>query len=572
MACTLAADDQGQKEQVCQEITCIARLFRDCGLHDLARSMIDKARALLKRMGLLGKDGHQLDTLELQLRQLDLNAADDPDAALTALLANVVANGRDVINCHGLTAPTGALLGQLLRTARQKGLVVPADAEETLEELQRHAGGSFGDLITTMSAARPTAQDLFAFALALGPARYSDDVGYDMRNLALAAGRALASDDLLRDPEGAAFVLDLLADRGVALPGWDEAAIPAPAPAAVRETAEIARSISRTGVSIVQVGFDENGRLVRLATTNGEVGEAIREPEDVILEERMKQWAAKFPFAYGIDESTANLFYTTTADLRLSHLPDGPIVIAADAEFQGFPPNLLFVNGDFAGRTRPMAATPSLAWLGRARESRHIGNGKMCAWISTAGDGESQTLPMIAERLQPTFEEFGFVVDNGPVLPTAFAGATLAVVTAHGGVHPEGRFFQVVSDEGGLRITVADLANALRNIGVVVLFVCSGGRADKHPAANTTLGLAKQILDRGCSAVIASPWPLDARVPSHWLPTFLERWTQGATLIEANFRANQNVDRQFAQDPARGLAMTVYGNPEIALTSSAKSG
>lgn len=341
---------------------------------------------------------------------------------------------------------------------------------------------------------------------------------------------------------------------------------------AVRETAEIARSISRTGVSIVQVGFDENGRLVRLATTNGEVGEAIREPEDVILEERMKQWAAKFPFAYGIDESTANLFYTTTADLRLSHLPDGPIVIAADAEFQGFPPNLLFVNGDFAGRTRPMAATPSLAWLGRARESRHIGNGKMCAWISTAGDGESQTLPMIAERLQPTFEEFGFVVDNGPVLPTAFAGATLAVVTAHGGVHPEGRFFQVVSDEGGLRITVADLANALRNIGVVVLFVCSGGRADKHPAANTTLGLAKQILDRGCSAVIASPWPLDARVPSHWLPTFLERWTQGATLIEANFRANQNVDRQFAQDPARGLAMTVYGNPEIALTSSAKSG
>jgi len=138
-------------------------------------------------------------------------------------------------------------------------------------------------------------------------------------------------------------------------------------------------------------------------------------------------------------------------------------------------------------------------------------------------------------------------------------------VTAHGGVHPEGRYFQVVSDEGVLRVTAGDLANALRNICVVVLFVCSGGRADKHPAANTTLGLAKQIVDRGCSAVIASPWPLDARVPSHWLPAFLDQWTKGATLIEANFEANRVVDRRFAQDPARGLAMTVFGNPELSM-------
>jgi hypothetical protein len=61
--------------------------------------------------------------------------------------------------------------------------------------------------------------------------------------------------------------------------------------------------------------------------------------------------------------------------------------------------------------------------------------------------------------------------------------------------------------------------------------------------------------------VIASPWPLDARVPSHWLPTFLDQWTQGAPLIEANFAANRSVDRAFALDPARGLAMTLFGNP-----------
>src|SRR3546814_5449877 len=121
----------------------------------------------------------------------------------------------------------------------------------------------------------------------------------------------------------------------------------------------------------------------------------------------------------------------------------------------------------------------------------------------------------------------------------------------------------MVSEEGVLRVTAGELANALRNIGIVILFVCSGGRTDKHPGANTTIGLAKQILDRGCTAVVASPWPLDARVPSHWLPAFLEHSKAGKRLIDACFEANRVFDSRCAQDPARGLAMTPFGNPEI---------
>ena len=212
-----------------------------------------------------------------------------------------------------------------------------------------------------------------------------------------------------------------------------------------------------------------------------------------------------------------------------------------------------------------MAAVPSLAWLKAAREQGPIGDGRLCAWIEPRREEESEDSPMIAQRLEATFAEYGFAVDNGPMLPVAFAGATMAVITAHGSVHAEGRYFQVVSDEGVLRVAAGDLADALRNVGTVILFVCSGGRADKHPVAHTTLGLAKQILDRGCQAVIASPWPLDARVPSHWLPVFLEHWSRGEPLIEANFAANKVVDRNFACDPARGLAMTVFGDPTIRL-------
>ncbi len=211
-----------------------------------------------------------------------------------------------------------------------------------------------------------------------------------------------------------------------------------------------------------------------------------------------------------------------------------------------------------------MATAPSLAWVKAAQERQPLGDGRLCAWISSAvSDSESATLPMIAERLNPTLNEHGFIVDKGGTLPANFKGATMAVMTAHGGIHQEEGFFQVVSDEGVLRVTPDALAAALRNVGTVILFVCSGGRTDKHPGAHTTLGLAKQILDQGCEAVIASPWPLDSRVPSHWLPTFLEQWSMGKPLIQANFAANKIVDQCFSLDPARGLAMTVIGNPLV---------
>ena len=167
---------------------------------------------------------------------------------------------------------------------------------------------------------------------------------------------------------------------------------------------------------------------------------------------------------------------------------------------------------------------------------------------------------MIADRLQPTFHDYGFYFDGGLELPAGVAKAEIAVIAAHGSIVPEGRYFQLISDDSGLRVPASDLARKLRNTGVVILFVCSGGRADKHPASNTTVGLAKQLLDRGCSAVIASPWPLDARVTYHWLPEFLRCWTLGQPVIDASFSANEAVAAALGDDPARCLAMSVYGD------------
>jgi hypothetical protein len=75
------------------------------------------------------------------------------------------------------------------------------------------------------------------------------------------------------------------------------------------------------------------------------------------------------------------------------------------------------------------------------------------------------------------------------------------------------------------------------------------------------IGLTKQLLDQGCSAVIASPRPLHASVPAYWLPAFLDAWSSGRPVIDANFEANKAVEKAMGDFPAYCLAMSVFGNP-----------
>ncbi len=560
LACAFAAGDVCDEEQAFQEAFLLARTLRDLGMIELAQNAAQGARQIMERMGLVDTFGHRLDTFDLQLR-VGAHLALVPDTPeFQAFLAEAMAVGQVVLEGSDGTEPIGAVLAELIRRIRLSG-ATPAEPLETLfTALINGAQGHMREHLRGVSEATPSAHHLLRRAQVAGAARYSDDVGFDTVEVALLASRALASDDFLANASDAVFALEMAADRGVATPGWDGVAEPPPAPSSTGEALDQALALTQAGAAIVQAGWDEAGNLVRTELVDGQDTVVVREDPALIDRTRFLIWSARYPYAYGIVEDDPNLFYTTTETVRFSSLPPGPVVVVGDTGYQAFPPNLIRVGDDFAGRTQAMASTPSLAWLAAARRKAYRGDGRRCAWISAAEE-QGQTLAMIAERLGPTFDAHGFAVDRATALPTTLSGASIAVITAHGGVHPEGKFFHVVSDEGTLRVAPFDLADALHNVALVVLFVCSGGRADKHPAGNTTLGLAKQILDRGCGAVVGSPWPLDSRAPTHWFPVFIEHLEAGATLIEANFLANQAVDRAFGLDPARGLAMTVYGDP-----------
>ena len=309
MACTLAADEAGDEDQIMYEITCITRLLRDSGLHTQARSMIKEGRHILQRMGLLDAYSHRLDTLDLQIRQMNLKSNGSEKADIEDLLVDVVLNGAAVLKHHDTTAPAAAMLGQLLRRAKEIGGAIPAEANDLYAELIEHAKGNHSSLINAISAAAPSADELLTLIQINISTRYSDDVGYDIHNTVIAASRALSKDDYISDAIDTSFALEILADRGVGVPEWDEASEPPPPFQNIDAPSEVARSISSEGISVVQVGFDSSGRLVRLNTVNGHMEVPVREPDNVMLEERFTIWSKTYPYAYGLDGELVNQFY-----------------------------------------------------------------------------------------------------------------------------------------------------------------------------------------------------------------------------------------------------------------------
>jgi CHAT domain len=209
-----------------------------------------------------------------------------------------------------------------------------------------------------------------------------------------------------------------------------------------------------------------------------------------------------------------------------------------------------------------MASTPSMSWLWAARRSSPSQRERRKAWISTdSEEGKSAALSMVADRLRDCFSEHRIDLNTSASLPDDLCGAELVVIAGHGGILPEGRIIQRVSDDSNLSMYPATLASALNSTSIVILFVCSGGRIDAHPIGETTVGLVKELLNEGCSTVIASPWPLNVSVPPNWLPVFMREWVAGKTPIEATFLANKHVAKSLGESPVDYLAMNVFGDP-----------
>jgi len=108
-----------------------------------------------------------------------------------------------------------------------------------------------------------------------------------------------------------------------------------------------------------------------------------------------------------------------------------PTLLIVDTALAQVPANLLLIGDEFVGRTTPVGAAPSLAWLKSATSQPRGATGRRIAWISTSGDKSSFTaLSMLPMLLAPTLERHGFEVKTESEIPKELRGAEIAIVVA----------------------------------------------------------------------------------------------------------------------------------------------
>ncbi|MFW6579674.1 hypothetical protein [Acinetobacter baumannii] len=287
--------------------------------------------------------------------------------------------------------------------------------------------------------------------------------------------------------------------------------------------------------------------------------------------DKYHKWNINYPQEYGFynPEVDGNLFYESISSLNIGSEMEisQKSIFCIDPVVHSITPKIFNSNSIFWGISNSISLSPSIRWLSNNivfQESKKENN-ILKAWISddVSNGYLLNTMASTFSEEGGVFEKYNIELDRTNGLPKSISNSKLAIIAAHGGISYTNSHFSTISDEGNLRVHYLDFANQIQNCTVVILFVCNSGRFDSHPEYSTTISLQKELLNRGCSAVIASPWPLKGFMTFKWLPEFMKVWVdEKKQLQDAVFEANTYIQNYY-NDPSDSLALTIYGNPFI---------
>lgn len=560
LACAFATDTLVEKADLWQEVYAVIRVLRDLGMTELASKFLPALKRLIADLGYDPETDPHIVLTELGLRVVKISRLDA--LGVSTLIDDIVkACGRAKDKSDVL--PLAVLLGQVVRAADERSIAVPMEARRLLTALIGRVGARESELVEIASSLVPTTDQVVSMFNGVERAMFGGDAATDLTIVGMAARRLLIEPGVVADAGKAnTLAVELLADQTMTLFG---------SPPELTEdwALQYALSLNDEGLDVAFMALNTVGELSVTVVSKGEATTIEQPKHEKSFHRRMQVWLEKYPKAYGlIDAYHGNNEFFNTMEALNVRLPESErLLIVAEPLLQQLTANLVVVqpkDGGFArfyGSQSAVGFVPALSWLLVTRARARTGKGAYRAWISAdSGPDAACTLDIALARLSGTFEEFGFSVDTNRRLPRDMSDAGLVVVTAHGGLAQEGRYLHSIRDEESLVEPPSALAASLAGVELVILFVCSGGRIDKHPWGNRTVGLPRQLLDKGARAVIASPWPLDVKVTYTWLEPFMNAWNAGVTALQATKMANEVVAKRLGDIPKYSLAMSVYGD------------
>ncbi len=547
------------------------RTLRDMGLHDAAESLLEKCSKLFGKLGMTDTMQHRLEVVGLTLQ---MNKGQGMEVtALQALQEECQRVFLEAVRLGDELFAAAYLFVQALGQYERMGGQLTVEAAEAKQQALKAIGPEAALTLQALSAKRPTAAELVDLHNRTARSRYASDAPTDAFAANLVAPRLLAPANPEVTVQDACLAIELLADRGLTLEA-------PPARLTVDRPLRFAQALAQEHqVSVLMLAHDSAGELVA-TIVESDSAEVQRAPvSSTTARDQLRAWSQTYPFKYGlinprerivIDGSGSRFrsvgdgeFYESMSSFSIP-LPQGNrILVVAEPEVAQLAFNLVLQpGGDLIGYDTAIGMVPSLTWLEATRQRTRTSDERRVAWLSDAGDpAELDAMSVVRGMLEPHLDSYRITLDTSRTLPKSLEGAQMAIVTAHGQLAQGDRYFRRIVDEGALKESPLALAQALARVELVILFVCSGGRMDRHPSASTTVGLPKMLLEQGCRTVIASPWPLESLAAGPWLEGFLAQWEQGATAMDACHQANKRMAARREGEPQFSLAMMVYGDP-----------
>jgi hypothetical protein len=596
----------------------MCRLFRELGLYSLAVPLVARAKEHALYLVSSEQAYARLEFLDVSLRfQMVLSNANeipgaDQIAALRLLAHQIVTLNARAREQAEEVLPTALLLAQVNGLLLGYGQAVDVRVQKELNDTLPLLGEQRLKWVQALAGVSPTAKGIETLSAALSKTRYSEDFGTDTKFIAILARRVLSAAAQSGDPGQTLFLLEWLTDLTTNTLESDEFVSSVRveiADSAVRGHTELitsqstlivdqreldrlhelaeetdpnlhlqhhrypisaddltkyAQQASDDELDLHSIGLTGDGSLVRVSFERGTSSVRI-ESRTVFNPQAYKRWQEIYPHAYielklddpfalnKLEQSLEKIGITAKSSRR-------PLLFVPDVRLQNIPPNLMLVNGKITGLDLPAATIPSLTWLRGIRSFERVPSGRYKAWIP-ASESYHDVLFRLYQDLEDVLKAHQFTISSDPVIPADMGGSDVAIIGAHGGLQEGNEWFRAVTDERSTRLSARDVAARVRRCGLVILFVCSGGRVDQHPYSTAGVGLARLLLDYGCRTVIASPWPIYAGMAAYWLPTFLGSFSAGENVITANFIANRRVAEKLSPHPAFSLAMNVFGDP-----------
>ncbi|WP_455813612.1 CHAT domain-containing protein [Pseudomonas graminis] len=550
----------------------VIRIFRDTKFIRFAYESVDFSRRTLTIFNdvLYKKNEKLYDFLELTLYFHTLCNEEVFDVEIADYIVNLAMDiALEEMSNPDNIAPILTLSLQIIEILKVNNYEIDAEFNAVIERMLafNESSDNSDKLLNAFSVfyRESNANNLFSlYNLISSSTRYAEDRAYDDHPLHFYAAVLLRRnpDMSLRDR---AFSAELLTDSSYSLHSEYLYSNPYPRYQRIEEPDEYASAYAlNNNVAVYMLVLDDYKKGTLLCWLPGSDG-AVIDPSLWHFDfAKFHKWKKEFPYEYGFYDSvkTPNLFFDSTEFIRFDFDFHGKSVLILDVMLQSLVPNLIQLQSGLAGTLAAISCAPSLVWLEQTSSSPVKTNGKRVSWISTAGS-EGQTLKAMADEFSQedgVFAKWDVKHNGDSALPVEFENSELVIIGAHGGVTDSEHVFRSISDEGTLRVNFSTFSSRLRQCGVVILFVCSSGRFDNHPEAATTIGLAKELIDNGCTAVVSSPWPLDPMMTMKWLPLFMESWMSGATVSEAVFVANKELTNYYSYDYSKCIALSVFGD------------